>query len=1340
MTPTGKLGLALAGGALVAGAAAVQYGGGAVPLDASVAVTLTASPREIDEGDLVEFAATVEASGDGGAFVSYEWDFGDGSRRASGAELATMRHRFVDNGSPRVTVRVNGGAEATVPIRVRNVAPMIQSVGSSRPALAGDRVTFDAVATDPGLRDRLTYTWDFGDGSTGTGQTVRHAFDEDGHYDVTVTVDDGDGGEDQATLSVIVGEGFRFTTGGAATGQQEGWIWVSTLSPRDADPNSGLCRVSINFELEQRGLAGLVGLPRFGLRIAAHGGLREGRYPVAFDSSFGYSGQQVLVDNPDLFFAGLQARLSAPDPGVAAAFSGFAFYSRGGTVSIDHLDRNRIEGTFQVEVWVPAPLDGWIDTGKMEYRDATVTGVFAGTLAPDPSRRIRINRPWEDVYNCQSDEETFDIDTRLPAAHAVNVETQNPEMRLTFTRPVNPETIAGRVRLEYGVSDSGGARLSSPTRPLEFRAVPGTWEAVPGDDRSIRFVPQAHLPDGVIHCVRVRTGHEGVRGRRGEVLMPAPPEWQAPSAGAGPTLAMTTDRAVQAGMACHGDRDALWPGAREWAFATLVEVESVALRVSQASLVPPATAGSAPSVFLVSGKPTVARVYSHWYTKEAAAEGGVNAWSQVRDFPARVSVELAGTPITAPRRTSVRRPDLFDAEDRRHARNTVNLFGWRPSGRAGTLGGRAVLQAMVEPTDAAGNPVRRFESAAQPLAIWHDAPVLSVDYYYLQVNGCAAPGGRVCEDWTEGVPATARGAGHALLAEGSVFTTQNFPVIETQARAMGDLPIDAPLQVAAMGPCEDLGEAYREFWCYNPGVPRMEQSVNHYVGGQLYEAGRESYADVLVGIVPPGFASHWAGVMVRWSTPTKRLILAELDRLNIVGLAHEFGHFFDLPHCPASAASATQDAAGELCRTPIVGFRMNPSGRGGFNKHHEEGNQEAADLVPLMHYRQHAAPRTFIQAIDYARLFDAIANAPRRQGRVAPPLDLRQPWPALARLFVRPVFAQAGNGGTVSVRGTVTGAAVALHRVQHRVDLSASEPPTAGGDLTLDLLDAAGGVLRSVPFAAATPDRSHDDEAAPAGPASFALDVPAPVGLHAVRVTAPGGVQADRARSAGAPVLRADVTPASATAPRTLRWTTTDPDGDDVRVDVYLRADHEDTWRGAVTDTPRTSLSFAAHQIPPGRQVTARLVASDGFNTTTTDVNLGPGAAIGVLATTPADGAEAVPVSGDISVYLSAPLRTARPGTAVAVPMEAERLRLTDPDDEEIFADVVYLPRASTLIVTPVAPLRPGTRYTATLAAGLEDPWGGRLAEAVSWSFVTAEAPAVAEPPPAVGDAARRAE
>lgn len=59
-------------------------------------------------------------------------------------------------------------------------------------------------STDPDPGDVLTYSWDFGDGNNDQGEMVQHTFDDAGMFFVTLTVSDGRGGTDIATVKVTV--------------------------------------------------------------------------------------------------------------------------------------------------------------------------------------------------------------------------------------------------------------------------------------------------------------------------------------------------------------------------------------------------------------------------------------------------------------------------------------------------------------------------------------------------------------------------------------------------------------------------------------------------------------------------------------------------------------------------------------------------------------------------------------------------------------------------------------------------------------------------------------------------------------------------------------------------------------------------------------------------------------------------------------------------------------------------------------------------------------------------------------------------------------------------------
>jgi len=65
-------------------------------------------------------------------------------------------------------------------------------------------VTLSGAASSDPDGDVLTYNWDFGDGTTGTGATPQHTYADNGNYVVTLTVSDPAGAEATATTSVTV--------------------------------------------------------------------------------------------------------------------------------------------------------------------------------------------------------------------------------------------------------------------------------------------------------------------------------------------------------------------------------------------------------------------------------------------------------------------------------------------------------------------------------------------------------------------------------------------------------------------------------------------------------------------------------------------------------------------------------------------------------------------------------------------------------------------------------------------------------------------------------------------------------------------------------------------------------------------------------------------------------------------------------------------------------------------------------------------------------------------------------------------------------------------------------
>lgn len=88
-----------------------------------------------------------------------------------------------------------------------NEVPLASFTTSASSVGAGEQVEFDASGSSDPDGSIASYEWDFGDGSTATGQTVTHTFNTDDRYTVTLTVTDDAGATATDTTTVTVGGG-----------------------------------------------------------------------------------------------------------------------------------------------------------------------------------------------------------------------------------------------------------------------------------------------------------------------------------------------------------------------------------------------------------------------------------------------------------------------------------------------------------------------------------------------------------------------------------------------------------------------------------------------------------------------------------------------------------------------------------------------------------------------------------------------------------------------------------------------------------------------------------------------------------------------------------------------------------------------------------------------------------------------------------------------------------------------------------------------------------------------------------------------------------------------------
>jgi PKD repeat protein len=139
----------------------------------------------------------------GGSIMSYAWDFGDASGAGSGVQPT---HSYSSAGTYTVKLTVSDATNtATATHVVRIVGPPSAAFAAiPNPATPGSLISFNAGgSTDPGTTI-TSYSWSFGDGSSGTGGTPTHSYPAAGTYTVTLTVGDNFGETATTTHTITV--------------------------------------------------------------------------------------------------------------------------------------------------------------------------------------------------------------------------------------------------------------------------------------------------------------------------------------------------------------------------------------------------------------------------------------------------------------------------------------------------------------------------------------------------------------------------------------------------------------------------------------------------------------------------------------------------------------------------------------------------------------------------------------------------------------------------------------------------------------------------------------------------------------------------------------------------------------------------------------------------------------------------------------------------------------------------------------------------------------------------------------------------------------------------------
>ena len=167
-------------------------------------------PYDATEGVALTLDGVRSFDPDGGAILSYFWDLGDGNM----ATGATPNHTYSAAGNYTVTLIVtddegfwSNPATTTASITgPQTNAPPVSNPKDSYTGSTGQPVSFDGSGSSDPDGTLVTYDWDFGDGSSGTGVSPSHAYQAAGTYTVTLIVTDDGGLTDTATTTAVVSD------------------------------------------------------------------------------------------------------------------------------------------------------------------------------------------------------------------------------------------------------------------------------------------------------------------------------------------------------------------------------------------------------------------------------------------------------------------------------------------------------------------------------------------------------------------------------------------------------------------------------------------------------------------------------------------------------------------------------------------------------------------------------------------------------------------------------------------------------------------------------------------------------------------------------------------------------------------------------------------------------------------------------------------------------------------------------------------------------------------------------------------------------------------------------
>jgi PKD repeat protein len=342
------------------------------------------SPTSPKVGEKVNFNASGSSDPDD-SIVSFQWDFGDG--RSDSGEKVTHKYKTAGTFTVVLVVQDNSGnrdsTSQTVSV-TEGDSPTASFVYSPTNPAENEIIYFNALESEDPDGDVVSFDWDFGDGTTGTGETVTHQYGSSGSFTVLLKVTDDDGNVDTTIQTISIGDNeipvasFTYSPSNPAVDQD---IYFNAQD--SSDPDGSI--VSYEWDLgDGTTNSGVSVTHRYGssgtytvyLRVTDNSGntdsttqtitVSDNLSPTA---SFVYSPTSPVIDEPVYFNA---TESTDPDGNIDTYQWDFGD-GNGETVSENQVDHTYLDaGTYTVVLVVTD------DSGNTDSVSKTVT-VIDGT-------------------------------------------------------------------------------------------------------------------------------------------------------------------------------------------------------------------------------------------------------------------------------------------------------------------------------------------------------------------------------------------------------------------------------------------------------------------------------------------------------------------------------------------------------------------------------------------------------------------------------------------------------------------------------------------------------------------------------------------------------------------------------------------------------------------------------------------------------------------------------------------------------------------------------------------------------------------------------------------------